>query len=43
MVCNFIDEIYVVEEANNKIFNKYCNIRKNPKLELRDFKLNKLI
>ena len=43
MVCDFIDEIYVVKEANNRIFNKYSNIKKNPKVELRDFKLNKLI
>lgn len=43
MVCDFIDEIYVVKEANNRIFNKYSNIKRNPKIELRDFKLNKLL
>ena len=43
MVCDFIDEIYVVKEANNRIFNKYSNIKRNPTMELRDFKLNKLI
>ena len=43
MVCDFIDDIYVVKEAINKIFHKYCNIKKNPKVELRDFKLNKLL
>lgn len=43
MVCDFIDEIYVVKEANNRIFNKYSNIKRTPKTELREFKLNKLI
>jgi hypothetical protein len=43
MVCDFIDEIYVVKEANNRIFNKYSNIKRNPTMELRDFKLNKLL
>lgn len=43
MVCDFIDEIYVVKEANNRIFNKYSNIKRNPTIELRDFKLNKLL
>lgn len=42
MISDFIDEIYVVREANNKIFNKYSNIKRNPKIELRDFKLNNL-
>lgn len=43
MVCDFIDEIYVVKEANNRIFNKYSNIKRTPKTELREFKLNKLL
>ena len=43
MISDFIDEICVVKEASIKVFNKYSNIKSNPTMELRDFKLNKLL
>ena len=43
MISDFIDEIFVVKEANSIVFSKYSNIKRNPKIELRDFKLNKLL
>ena len=43
MISDFIDEICVVQEASNKVFSKYFNIKRSPKIELREFKLNKLL
>ena len=43
MISDFIDEICVVKEANSRVFSKYSNIKRTPKTELREFKLNKLL
>ena len=43
MISDFINEICVVKEASSKVFDKYSNIKRNPKIELREFKLNKLL
>lgn len=43
MISDFIDEIFVVKEANSRVFSKYSNIKRNPKIELREFKLNKIL
>jgi hypothetical protein len=43
MISDFIDEIFVVKEANSRVFSKYSNIKRSPKIELREFKLNKIL
>jgi len=43
MVADFINEFNEIKEMFNKNYNKYCDIKHQCVLELRDWKLNKLL
>ena len=43
MVADFINEFNEIKEMFNKNYNKYCDIKQQCVLELRDWKLNKLL
>lgn len=43
MVADFISEFNEIKERVNENYKKYCDIKSQPKIEIRDWKLNKLI
>lgn len=43
MVADFISEFNEIKEMVNKNYNKYCDIKHQSSLEIREWKLNKLL
>lgn len=43
MVRDLMNEFYEIKEKFNEIYDKYCDIKSQSSLELREWKLNKLL